>query len=84
MTAAELTLAIGKLSASERLSVQRFIDKLLEKRKTKYALPPISESEFLEQLDESEADIKAGRVYTWDQIKTATKERYGLCRQYSS
>ena len=80
MTTTEATiLMINRLSEKEQLSVQRFIKQIFASRKNKsYDLKPISKKEFLKTIDNSEKDIKNGRVYTWEQVREEVRSEYGL------
>ena len=43
-----------------------------------YSQHPISKEEFLAMIDQSFADIKAGRVHTWDEVREDTRQKYGF------
>ena len=80
MTTAERTMYMfNKLSEKDQLDIQNYVENIFRaRRKSKYDLKPISEKEFLEMIDRSEEDIKAGRVIPWEQVREETRRKYGI------
>lgn len=82
MTTAEITMRmVGQLTESEMLAVQKQIKQILAKREDRKAPPRMQkydEARFAKMVDASMAQYRRGEVFSWDEIKKATHEKYGL------
>ncbi|MBQ8992336.1 hypothetical protein IJ103_02580 [Candidatus Saccharibacteria bacterium] len=81
MTTAEATIGtLNRLNESNFLKASRYIERLFErqKRKTKPGLKVYTKEEFIALLDRADEDIKAGRVYTLEEVEEMTRQKYGF------
>ena len=80
MTTAEATIATVKhLNESNLEKAHRYIEKLLMKQED--AAPAIeiyTKKDFLNLVDRAEEDIKAGKVYPFEEVEESTRKKYGL------
>lgn len=79
MTTTERTIYMVKqLDKTEQLNVQKYIERIFEKRKNKYELKPISKKEFLKMIDRSIKQSKRGEVVSLEEFKRRSHEEYGF------
>lgn len=81
MTTVEKTIAmLNTLSESENLNVQNYIQRLLmaKRRKREAKLQPMTGTEIVARLNESEEQIRQGKVYTMRDVRIGVAERYGF------
>ena len=67
---------IDSLPFSSLEKIQRYLDSLLKKADKKAELKSFSGVEILEKLEKSESDRKAGRVYSWEEVKKISRKKY--------
>lgn len=72
---------VDRLSEAEMRRVQKHIERTLKKRKLqqkRVELKKYTKEEFLALIDESIEQGKRGEVYTWEEIRRMTREKYGF------
>ena len=81
MTTAEAAIAtMNRLNESNLLKAQRYIEKLFakQKREAEPALKKYTKEEFIALIGQADEDIKAGIVYTFDEVEETVRKKYDL------
>lgn len=71
---------VNRLSEPELLKVQNYIKRTFSKRKNRVAptMKTYTKEEFLQLVDDAEKDIETGKVYSWEEVREQTRQKYGF------